>query len=357
MFHRTFNPGPSQVSDEVKQDLLAASEQNIVAISHRSDACRQIVESAVKGLRTYFKVPPDYHIIFTSSATEALELTIRNLVQKQSFHFTNGNFSELFAKVSQSFGKQVVTDESEWGSLNNFDKAEIPPETEIVTLTYNETSTGVTCSNHDVRTLRQRAGDALLVVDITSAAGCVPLEVGQADVWLFSVQKGLGLPSGLGVIFLSPRTLERSRQLHHAGLFNFDRMAEQMSKHETIQTPNVLSIYLLARQLERWNKPQAPSNYRATDQKAKLIDEFTNRYKRLKYFVKDPTVRSKATVCIESDPQTIIKMHQAAKAADLVLGAGYGKLKDFTCRIATFPALTSGDIAKLLEVLDKEISA
>jgi phosphoserine aminotransferase len=351
VFHRTFNPGPSQVSDNVKADLLTASEQNIIGISHRSDACRQIVESAVSGLRRYFKVPADYHVIFTGSATEAMELTIRNLVQRQSFHFTNGHFSELFAHISTAFGKEALTDQAAWGELNNHAKAEIPKTAGIVTLTYNETSTGVTCTNQNVRQLRRRTADSLLVVDITSAAGCVPLEIDQADVWLFSVQKGMGLPSGLGIIFLSPRALERSQQLHHAGLFNFERMAEQIAKHETIQTPNVLGIYLLAKQLERWNKPGAPSNYQATKQKAAILEEFINSHEQLNYFVKEPAARSQATVCIESTPEAIAGMHQAAKSADLVLGAGYGKLKDFTCRVATFPALTTDDIKLLVKTL------
>jgi phosphoserine aminotransferase len=352
MFHRTFNPGPSQVSEAVKADLITAGEQNIVGISHRSDACRRILESAASGLRRFFKVPDDYHIIFTGSATEAMELTVRNLVQEQSFHFTNGHFSELFAKVSGAYGKQASVYKAEWGQLNDFAKTTIPKDAEIITLTYNETSTGVSCSNKDVRNLYKRAGDAILVVDITSAAGCVPLEIDQADVWLFSVQKGMGLPSGLGIIFLSPRALERSKRLKHAGLFNFQRMAEQSVKHETIQTPNVLGIYLLGKQLDRWNAVGSETIFHATKAKAELLGEFIGHHKELDYFVKDPKARSQTVMCIEAAPQTIQKMHQAAKAADLVLGSGYGKLKDFTCRIATFPALTLEDNEQLIAVLE-----
>jgi len=351
MFHRTFNPGPSQVSDAVKADLVKAGEQNIVGISHRSDACRRIVESAAHGLRRFFNVPQDYHIVFTSSATEAMELTVRNLVERQSFHFTNGHFSELFAKISEAYGKHATVDAAAWGELNDFEAVKTPKNSEIVTLTYNETSTGVTCTNRDVRTLRQQT-EGILVVDVTSAAGCVPLEIDQADVWLFSVQKGMGLPSGLGIIFLSPRALERSAKLKHAGIFNFERMAEQSAKHETIQTPNVLGIYLLAEQLKRWNKTGAKAIYESTGAKAKLIGEFIDHHKELNYFVNSPDARSKTAVCIQAEPDVIQKLHQAAKNADLVIGSGYGKLKDFTCRIATFPALTTDDVKHLIKVFE-----
>jgi phosphoserine aminotransferase len=352
MFHRTFNPGPSQISEAVKADLLKAADDNIAAISHRSDACRQIVEQAVTGLRQYFQVPADYHVLFTSSATEAMELVTRNLVDRESFHFTNGRFSELFAHISEAFGNKVVSDGVEWGKLNQFSAVKIPASAEIATLTYNETSTGVTCSNQTVRALRRRLKSQTLVVDATSVAGCLPLEINQADVWLFSVQKGMGLPSGLGIIFISPTALERSRRLHHAGLFNFERMAEQMDKHETIQTPNVLGIYLLARQLERWNQAPKDANFTATEAKAKLLGDFINKHGPLTYFVKEPAARSQTTVCIQAPEPTIQAMHQAAKDANLILGSGYGKLKSFTCRVATFPALTTNDVDQLIEVLE-----
>jgi phosphoserine aminotransferase len=356
MFRLTFNPGPSQVSDAVKADMAYAAKHNIVGISHRSQECLDITRQAVEGLRTYFKVPADYHVIFTSSATEALELVVRNLVEKESFHFTNGHFSELFAKVSRSFGRTANTDAVEWGEQNDFAGATIPDTAEIVTLTYNETSTGVSCTPQDLKTLRGRLKGRLLVADITSAAGCVELDISQADVWLFSVQKGMGLPSGLGVLFISPAALNRAKELHPAGLFNFASMTEKMSEHQTLQTPNVLGIFLLARQLERWNKLPGDANYKATDAKAALIEKFIESHPKLSYFVSDPSARSKTAVCVAAEPATIVAMHQAAKAADIVLGAGYGKIKDTTCRVATFPALSQADVQELLDVLAPAVS-
>jgi phosphoserine aminotransferase len=351
MFYRTFNPGPSQVSEAVKADVAVATQQNITSISHRSSAFREISKQAVAGLRQYFAVPADYHVLFTSSAIEAMELVIRNLVEKESFHFVNGHFSELFAAASEAFGKTALVDAVEWGEQNDFANVPIPPSSEIVTLTYNETSTGATCDNKTVRDLRKRIPTGLLVVDVTSVAGCLKLDIAAADVWLFSVQKGMGLPSGLGIMFISPQALARSRRPHHAGLFNFERMARQMEQYQTIHTPNILGIYLLAKQLERWNHSKAPSNQQETKAKAKLLQQFIETHDALDYFVRQPAARSQTTVCITAEPAIIAGLHEAAVEANLVLGSGYGKLKDHTCRIATFPALTRGDIQRLIEVL------
>ncbi len=351
MFFRTFNPGPSQVSDATKDDIREALERNIVGISHRSTAFSQIGEEAIVGLRTYFKVPDSYHILFTSSATDAMELVIRNLVKTDTFHFTNGNFSELFAHVSEAFGKTAHVNAVGWGQQNNFATTQIPASAEIVTLTYNETSTGVMANNAAVHSLSKRGHNGLLVVDITSAAGCVPLEISDADVWLFSVQKGMGLPAGLGVLFISPRAFERSQHQEQTGLFNFSKMVDHVSNYQTIQTPNVLAIYLLAKQLERWNQSSALHNFTETNAKAALVNTFVDQHVSLNYFVEAAAVRSTSTVCIKAAPEIINAIHRAGEAERLIIGGGYGRLKPTTIRIATFPALERADITHLIEVI------
>jgi phosphoserine aminotransferase len=356
MFYRTFNPGPSQVSDDTKADIREALNRNIIGISHRSAAFKTITEEAVVGLRTYFKVPDDYHVLFSSSATEAMELVVRNLVEHKSFHFTNGHFSELFARISESVGKQALANAVDWGRQNNIETAKIPLSADIVTLTYNETSTGVIANKSMVRDVRQGLGKTLLVVDITSAAGCVPFSISDADVWLFSVQKGMGLPAGLGIMFVSPRAYERALHQKHAGIFNFERMVDHISTYQTVQTPNVLGIYLLAKQLGRWNKQLLGFNFTETEVKAKMLDAFIASRQQLAYFVETPAFRSPTTICIKAEPSVIESIHTAAKAEQIIIGAGYGKLKPNTCRIANFPALERSDMEYLIQVLTPAVS-
>jgi phosphoserine aminotransferase len=352
MFFRTFNPGPSQVSDEVKEDIATAVKQNIIAVSHRSSVFTGIAKDAVHGLKQYFNVPDDYFVILTSSATEAIEMAVKNLVKKESFHFTNGNFSELSARISMSYGKNTVTDSVPWGDINDFGRADIPDSCEAVFLNYNETSTGATCDNEAVAILKEKAGDKLLCVDVTSAAGCVKLNIKDADVWIFSVQKGIGLPSGLGIIFISPKALEQSRKQKHHGLYTFDTLANRMkSEYQTMHTPNVLGIYLLAEQMKRWNSQEKNKNENDTVKKAGAIGDFINSTSELSYFVKKDAARSKTTICIEAEPDLIVKLHEQAKAADIVLGSGYGKIKENTFRIANFPAITMDDMKLLIKVL------
>jgi phosphoserine aminotransferase len=209
----TFNPGPSQISPEIKQDIHTALDKHLLQISHRSLLFSEISKKAVEGLRTYFNVPADYKIFYTTSATEAMKLSLENCCEKKSFHFVNGSFSNLYAKIANSLHKETVTNEVTWGTQNDFQNTKISADCDFITITHNETSTGVMCNDADIKTVREKYPEAILAVDITSSAGGVKINISNADIWCFSVQKCLGLPAGLGVIFVSPRAYERSIKL------------------------------------------------------------------------------------------------------------------------------------------------
>lgn len=346
MFTITFNPGPSQISQETKNDIREAIENRIIEISHRSKEFDAISQSAIKNLRQFFKIPEDYYVFYTASATEAMELTLRHCVQQKSFHFTNGNFSEYFAQIAQALGKQTTADAAEWGTLNDFAQAQIPDDAELITITANETSTGVMCSDSDIKKIRQRYPNHLLAVDITSNGGVVEYAIKNADIWLFSVQKCLGLPAGLGILIMSPRAYERAQ--YYTGIFSVQNMQKKMAEcFETIQTPNVLNIYLLQKQLERWNKTGGlAAKEKETQAKAKKVYDFFKTP-----FVQNPAHRSITVMTIAGQPVEIEKLHAACKKNSIILGKGYGKIKETTFRISNFPAITKDDFETLFRVV------
>lgn len=356
----TFNPGPSKLSEETQRDITDAVTEGICSISHRSKEFTELSRRAIEGLRQLFAIPKDYSIFFTASATEAMERTIRSTVEKATFHFTLGSFSELFVNVSTLNGKTAHAQAAAWGSQVDYD-APVPPEAELLTVTMNETSTGVMCGNSVIHTLRQRYPDPLLVVDITSIAAMKVLDIASADIWLFSVQKGFGLPAGLGVLFVSPRSLERARSISETttatGHGNFLMMQKNMENYQTPSTPNVLGIDLLRRQVERWNAHGGlVVKERETQAKAERIYAMLQgKIPGLRPFTTKTLDRSTTVIAATADnPEVIAQMHARAKNAGILLGKGYGKLKESTLRIANFPAITQRDIDVLEEALTKE---
>lgn len=359
MFHTTFNPGPSQISDNTRKDIRRSLELKITEMSHRSSDFSEMSARCVFNIRKFFNVPDDYRVFYTASATDAMILSIRNCVAHNVFHFTNGNFSEYWAKISQSLGKTTKVDAAEWGQQNNFKRAQITPETELVTLTYNETSTGVMASQQNISMMSEICQDALLAVDITSIAGMQTFDIRSADIWLYSVQKALGLPAGLGVMLVSPRAYRRSQELSQQGMntasvFSFENMEKKMyEKYQTVCTPHALNIFLLGEKLARWNaRGGVDILEKEAHEKLGLIHDFVEHSDLIDFFVPDKDSRSSSIVCLQSNAENILNVHKKCQKNKILMGKGYGKLKDTTIRIANFPALSKAHMESLVELLE-----
>jgi phosphoserine aminotransferase len=356
----TLNVGPSKVTDKTKQDAKEACDKGILEISHRSEEFTRISKKAIEGLRKFYRIPKDYYIFYTSSATEAMELAIGNCCKKASFHFVDGNFSKQFKDVALRLNKQVDFDEVKWGKINDVKQAQIKKTVDHIAITHNATSTGAIFSMQDISYLRKKYPSQILTVDITSSAGVFPARIKEADIWFFSVQKGFGLPAGMGLIIVSPKAFQKSikleeQNLNQAGFFTFAKLQSKMEeKYQTPCTPNVFLIYLLAQKLERWNKRGGiQKNYQDCLEKYKLIEAEVSKNSKFKFFIKPKKAISYITPCIEADPKVLIKLHAIAKKNDLILGKGYGELKEKTFRIANFPSVKKSDIKKLVRLMNQ----
>lgn len=352
-----FSPGPSAVSAAVRADLQAATQSNIPHISHRGKQFIAISQRAIDGLREFFNVPPDYHILYTSCAQEAWEISLKSCVTNTSFHFVQGAFSEKFAAVATALNKTALVDIVAWGKQNDYDNVTVPPEAELIAITHNETSTGVMCPLSIIQQVRSKYPEKFLAVDSTSIAGATPMDIAQADIWLFSVQKCFGLPAGLGLMIVHQRIVERAQQLinqkiNAAGVFNLPAMVKEMAKYQTIATPNVMDIYLLAEQVQRWNHAGGlAKNITDTDQKYRYVTEQITQQNKFHFLVEQDMYRSRSVMCLTAEPNIITTAHEQAKAANIELGKGYGKLKDTTIRLGNFPAITMADFERVFEIL------
>src|SRR5205807_2204727 len=78
----------------------------------------------------------------------------------------------------------------------------------VIAVVHAETSTGV---RNDVATLGEGKGDALLLIDVVTSLGGIPVEVDGwgVDVAYAGTQKCLGVPPGLAPLTVSDRARER----------------------------------------------------------------------------------------------------------------------------------------------------
>ncbi len=187
-----FTPGPSQIYFTVEDHMRAAFKEGIPSLSHRTSEFERISQRATEGVKELLGVPVGFHVFFTSSATEIWERSIQNLVINKSLHYVNGAFSKRYFEIAAQLGKSPVKFEVPQGK--GFSVIEsIEQDVELIALTHNETSTGVSLPMNFVHSFKEKYKDALIVVDSVSSIPYPQYDFSKIDSLFFSVQKGFGL--------------------------------------------------------------------------------------------------------------------------------------------------------------------
>ncbi len=128
---------------------------------------------------------------------------------------------------------------------NSFDPVSIPTGTEVVALTHNETSSGVWLQVPFINSFKESNPDSLIVVDAVSSLPYPDFDYSKVDSVFFSVQKGFGLPAGLGVWMMNKRCLAKAEQLLSNGIsigsyHSLPLLYNNALKRQTPETPNVV---------------------------------------------------------------------------------------------------------------------
>lgn len=347
-----YTPGPSQVYPSLEAHLAAALVDQVPSMSHRSQAFMDLYAETVTALRLLLGIPEDYEVFFMSSASECWERIAQNCIVDHSFHFVNGSFSKRFFETVKAYGKSPIIHEVEFGEGFDIAGTDIPDEVELIAAIANETSSGVWTPPKEIEKLRERYPNKLLVVDAVSALPAYPIDISKLDSIYFSVQKGFGMPAGLGVLVLSPGMLAKSAMLRAEGKItgsyhSFESMLAKAEKNQTPETPNVLSIYLLGKLSEDMLAKGKGLEDEIFERAALLYDYF-GVHPDLEPFVKDHSQRSPYVIVVNTKPAEAPRWIEALAEQGFVIGSGYGARKNDQLRIANFPATSRKDLEDLL---------
>ncbi|MFN0202802.1 MAG: aminotransferase class V-fold PLP-dependent enzyme, partial [Bacteroidia bacterium] len=289
-----FTPGPSALYPTVSQHLQTALELQIGSISHRSGDYKAFHQQAVENLRELLGVPSSHGICFFASATEIWERLLQNCISTSSFHFTNGVFSHRFYEIAQLLQKPCMKKEAIAGTGFTFEANEIPEEVEMLHFTHNESSTGVM---QPLETIYQYAAafpNALLSLDIVSSAPFPVIDYEKIHAVYFSVQKGMGLPAGLGVLIAHPKILAKAEALEKSGtsIGSYHRFTDVWKKaavFQTPETPNILNIFLLSKVTQDMLQKGVDIIRKETLEKVALLAEVVAETEHFNWLVKDET--------------------------------------------------------------------
>jgi len=351
-------PGPSELYFTVQDHLRQAMQEQVCSISHRSKAFEDIYKKAEEELRTLLNIPQQYHIVFTASATEVWERLLQNCVEHQSYHLVNGSFSKRFYDFAGLLGKNALLNEKPLGEGFSAADVEVPEGTEMICLTQNETSTGVSLPLEDIYQIREKYPDTLITVDAVSSIPYVDIDFTKIDSLYFSVQKGMGLPAGLGVWILNEKCVAKADMLLQKGnsigtYHSLPSLLEKAAKNQTPETPNMLGIYLLGKVCEDMNRRSIATIRQETNYKAALINYLYNEHALFSHFVKEEKHRSKTVLVADVKDIPAAELIEKVKKLGITIGSGYGKNKASQIRIANFPTHSKEIFERLVDVLNE----
>jgi phosphoserine aminotransferase len=355
-----FTPGPSELYPTVPSHFATAFENKIGAISHRSKQFQDIFKNTTDLLRSFLGLPSDYHIFFLGSATEIWERIIQNCAERYSFHCVNGSFSKRFYEFSIELKKTAYKEEVAFGKGFDIQKITVPAESEIICLTHNETSSGVSMPEEDIHLFREKNKNALIFIDAVSSLPYPDLDYSKIDSVFFSVQKCFGLPAGLGVWIVNERCINKANTLLEKGISTgtYHTLPSLLSKgkvNQTPETPNVVSIFVLGKVLEDMMKKGVKTIRKETQEKAGLIYDYLQTSSVFSVFVKEKEHRSMTTIVADSAVPPA-EVNKKLEPFDMAVGSGYGNQKEKQIRIANFPAHSPGQVEKLIRQLKKDFN-
>jgi phosphoserine aminotransferase len=207
-----FGCGPSKVRPE-QLEHLQASGAAVMGTSHRQAPVRSVVRRVREGLRELFAMPEDYDVALGNGGTTAFwDAAALGLVRRRSLHLSYGEFSQKFASVAAAapFLEDPFVIKAPPGDAP---EPLAEPGADVIAWAHNETSTGVM-----VPVVRPvAAGDALVLIDATSGAGGLPVDVTEADVYYFAPQKCFAADGGLWLALLSPAAQARIAEIGASG--------------------------------------------------------------------------------------------------------------------------------------------
>lgn len=351
-----FTPGPSQIYPTVPSHLKKAISQDILSLSHRSNEFKNLYAEIVKNLSDLIKIPKNYHVVLMPSGTESMERVVQGVVREKSYHVITGAFGQKFFDIAKGLGKDAMAFTDALTPEIVKKGFDIPDGVELICFTQSDTSNGSQVPLRLMQKTHAMYPDALMAVDTVSSMPVAELSIETFDFIFFSVQKGFGLPAGLGILLVSERGYQRSLELQKGGQLvgtyhSLPVIVGEADKLQTVETPNVLNIFLFNRVLQDMNKKGIVAIRKEAKRKADVLYDFFEKNGDFS-LISPPHLRSETVIVAGHKNPDIL--YKKAEEQGLIIGKGYGVNKGDQIRIANFPAISYTDVQRLIEVLGKQ---
>ena len=349
-----FGCGPSKVRPEQLAALAGAGA--LMGTSHRQKPVKALVGRVRSGLSELFSLPDGYEVVLGNGGSTAFwDAAAFGLVRERALHLAYGEFSAKFAESTRGapFLADPVVVKADPGTAP---QPQADASCDVLAWAHNETSTGV--SVPVVRPSGATDGQ-LVVIDATSGAGGLPVDVRQADTYYFAPQKGFASDGGLWIALMSPAALERVAELAASDrwippFLSLATAVDNSLKDQTYNTPALATLVLMAEQVDWMNGLGGLDACvaRTADSSGRLYS-WAEASEHATPFVADPAHRSQVVGTIDfAETVDAAAVARVLRANGVVDTEPYRKLGRNQLRIGMFPAVEPADVTALTACVD-----
>jgi len=351
---KLFIPGPT----EVRPDVLAAMAEPV--ISHRSSDCvalqKEIAAAAATIMGTKSPV-----LFSTSSATGLMEAAIRNGVNERVLSLVCGAFGKRWHRIALDCGKEADLLEVPWGRAIDparVDEALRTGHYDAVTLVHNESSTGVANPLAAIADVVTKHPGVLFLVDTVSSLGGMPIRVDALgiDMCLAGVQKALALPPGFSLCAVSERLLARARDMKGKGFyFDLTRIAEKAQAGQALTTPSTPHMAAARVQFARILEEGLERRWERHRRMGAMARAWAKE--RFALFADEAHASDTLTCIANTRGIDVAALIADLKSQGILIGNGYGDLKEQAFRVAHMGEITPEMLQDVLDRIDRHIAA
>lgn len=349
---KLFIPGPTYVHP----DVLA--KMGTPMMGHRTPEASTLQRNISDKLRQLM-FTTNKIILSTSSGTGLMEGAIRSATKKRAIVFSVGAFGKRWHELAILNGIEADLHEEISGHPTlpaTVDKYLKTGKYDVVTLTHNETSTGIMNPIDSIAEIIKKYPDVVWLVDTVSSLGGAKIEVDRLgiDVCISSSQKALALPPGLALASVSPKAEERFKKIGHRGYYlDFLTLCEFIDKkdHQYSCTPSLSHMFAMDFQLNRIMKEGIENRFIRHIEMAEYVINWANHFFKVHAM---PGFESMTVTTIENTKDIkVANLNAELLKENMVIANGYNELKNKTFRIAHMGEITLDDVIEVTSSIER----
>jgi aspartate aminotransferase-like enzyme len=352
MYKKLFIPGPVTVTEDVLQKMATPM------IGHRGKEASNLQRSISDKLRKLMYTQNEI-LLSTSSGSGLMEGAIRSCTRRRAAVFSCGNFGNRWYDMARDNNVSADKFEVEWGkptTSESVDKALDTGKYDLITVTHNETSTGIMNPVEEIAQVMTKYPEVIFCLDVVSSLGGVKIEVDKLgiDVCLTSSQKCLGLPPGFSLCSISEKALETARKVKFRGTY-FDLLQLydyiQKKDYQYPSTPSLSHMFALDYQLDKIFEEGLENRFARHTEMADYVRAWAKD--KFALFAQEEFTSNTVTCVKNTREINVGELNKALGERGYMISNGYGKLADKTFRIAHMNEATIMEIKELLSIIDE----